>query len=64
MRILEFSDSHLRGTKCSNTETLIDVATQEKPDLLIGNGDVDEPILSKREDGFLFFDRKCFAPIQ
>ena len=40
MRILEFSDSHLKGTRCPNTEALIDVATEEKPDLLIGNGDV------------------------
>lgn len=40
MKILEFSDSHLKGTKCSNTEALLDIAAKEKPDLLIGNGDV------------------------
>ena len=40
MRIFEFSDSHLIGTRCPNTEALLDVVAEEKPDLLIGNGDV------------------------
>jgi len=49
MRILEFSDSHLKGTRCPNTEALIDVATEEKPDLLIGNGDVIDLWVEKEE---------------
>ncbi len=49
MRILEFSDSHLKGTRCPNTEALIDVATEEKPDLLIGNGDVIDLWAEKEE---------------
>jgi len=49
MRILEFSDSHLKGTRCPNTEALIDVATEEKPDLLIGNGDVIDLWVGKEE---------------
>jgi len=49
MRILEFSDSHLKGTRCPNTEDLIDVATEEKPDLLIGNGDVIDLWVEKEE---------------
>jgi len=49
MRILEFSDSHLKGTRCLNTEALIDVATEEKPGLLIGNGDVLDLWVKKEE---------------
>ena len=49
MRILEFSDSHPKGTRCPNTEALIDVTTEEKPDLLIGNGDVIDLWAEKEE---------------
>jgi len=49
MRIPEFSDSHLKGTRCLNTEALIDVASKEKPDLLIGNGDVIDLWVKKEE---------------
>ncbi|MFQ5858431.1 MAG: metallophosphoesterase [Anaerolineae bacterium] len=49
MRILEFSDSHLVGTRCPNTEALLDVVTEESPDLLIGNGDVIDLWVEKEE---------------
>jgi len=40
LRILEFSDSHLAKDRSKKTEALLEIATEEKPDLLIGNGDV------------------------
>ncbi len=49
MRILEFSDSHLVGAKCPNAEALLDIVTEEEPDLLIGNGDVIDLWAEKEE---------------
>ncbi len=49
MNIFEFSDSHLKKTRCPNTEALLDIAAQEPPDLLIGNGDVIDLWAEKEE---------------
>lgn len=52
MKIIEFSDSHLgkEQSNKSNMGRLLDMVAREKPDLLIGNGDIVDLWRAKEEE--------------